>query len=591
MKAKSAPNALLKKAFAKSVGVTHEMRQHLISKCNELGIQVVVAPYEADSQLALLSHKLIVDFVITEDGDALAYACPRVLFKLEPDGHGQEIEHYRIGENDSPSFANWSQEQFLTMCILAGCDYAPSIKNLGIVKAHKIVRAFRKPSKVLKAIHETFGPNVPPSFDVSFVKALLTFRHQRVFNPDKKCVEMLHPPDLNDWAWRKLRGGKDASNPLLVGETDFLGREMTDELGLRVAIGLVHPALGVAWDSLEEEALDSITSDSARSTRVNLTAELEEEEGNTPTSLPPESQQPLSHQPPQPQMQGREELKEPSSSPVPMPPSSAITSSVPLPRASPKIGAQQLFVKNVSSLGHVPVKSEQYHSQLLGIGFETLSRRQTRRGTRAELASKPAHMWALSQQPKPQHVPSQNRSRQDGLQAQLRSERVRGRRLQRTNKKVGIDPMTSASRMDLPIRDPRTMSARGAMRNQDTFSRSLSREKREKSGVNQILRRSKSSPPSINSSRYDQSRSSLPTSAHYLPEHTIATKLGSAGARRTSHKADGLEHPRSPGIQRFKQQLASLQSPDRSRKVSESSFETPHLFDFENLFDFNFFDP
>ena len=55
------------------------------------GIEFIVAPYEADAQLAFLSRSGRVDAVITEDSDLIAYGCKRVLFKMNSQGEGQEI--------------------------------------------------------------------------------------------------------------------------------------------------------------------------------------------------------------------------------------------------------------------------------------------------------------------------------------------------------------------------------------------------------------------------------------------------------------------------------------------------------------------
>jgi len=43
-------------------------------------VEYVVAPYEADAQMAFLARNGHVDLVITEDSDLIAYACPKVLF-------------------------------------------------------------------------------------------------------------------------------------------------------------------------------------------------------------------------------------------------------------------------------------------------------------------------------------------------------------------------------------------------------------------------------------------------------------------------------------------------------------------------------
>ena len=47
------------------------------------GIECIVAPYEADAQLAYLALTGDVDAVITEDSDLLPYGCPTASFWRE----------------------------------------------------------------------------------------------------------------------------------------------------------------------------------------------------------------------------------------------------------------------------------------------------------------------------------------------------------------------------------------------------------------------------------------------------------------------------------------------------------------------------
>ena len=47
-------------------------------ECRRIGIECIVAPYEADAQLAYLCKENIVDLVITEDSDLLVFGCQRV---------------------------------------------------------------------------------------------------------------------------------------------------------------------------------------------------------------------------------------------------------------------------------------------------------------------------------------------------------------------------------------------------------------------------------------------------------------------------------------------------------------------------------
>lgn len=45
-------------------------------------VDYVVAPYEADAQMAFLARNGHVDLVITEDSDLIPYGCPQVEFSF-----------------------------------------------------------------------------------------------------------------------------------------------------------------------------------------------------------------------------------------------------------------------------------------------------------------------------------------------------------------------------------------------------------------------------------------------------------------------------------------------------------------------------
>lgn len=54
------------------------MAYNLIKVLQSEGVEFIVAPYEADAQLAYLALNNLVDAVITEDSDLVVYGCPRV---------------------------------------------------------------------------------------------------------------------------------------------------------------------------------------------------------------------------------------------------------------------------------------------------------------------------------------------------------------------------------------------------------------------------------------------------------------------------------------------------------------------------------
>lgn len=54
------------------------MAIQLMQECRKLDVDCIVAPYEADAQLAFLNICGIADYVITEDSDLTLFGCKKV---------------------------------------------------------------------------------------------------------------------------------------------------------------------------------------------------------------------------------------------------------------------------------------------------------------------------------------------------------------------------------------------------------------------------------------------------------------------------------------------------------------------------------
>lgn len=231
-----------RRLYAQSCSVTHEMRYALIQRCNEMGLAFIVAPFEADAQMARLAQTGIVDLVITEDSDILVYGCPRALFKVDfTTFQGQEIQLMKnLADNITPSFLNWTHDMFVFWCIISGCDYCKGIPGIGIKLAHKIVRVHRTPSKIFNALR--VANRMPPDFEEKFFIAFHTFRHQRVFCPSKQQIETLWPiTSVNDYHHH---------HPSSVNEErwSFLGGFIEPKIARGIADGTLHPKLHIPWE-------------------------------------------------------------------------------------------------------------------------------------------------------------------------------------------------------------------------------------------------------------------------------------------------------------------------------------------------------
>lgn len=77
----------------------------------------MVAPYEADAQLAYLELAGLVDGIITEDSDLLVFGCKHVLFKLDSDGNCVSIRRERLGSATEAPMTGWSDKEFREMAV------------------------------------------------------------------------------------------------------------------------------------------------------------------------------------------------------------------------------------------------------------------------------------------------------------------------------------------------------------------------------------------------------------------------------------------------------------------------------------------
>lgn len=153
-------------------------------------IEFIVAPYEADAQLAYLARSGYVDCILTEDSDLLAYQTPLVLFKLD-----DQMMVTAVKFSDVLEHLKLNVEQFITICCLSGCDYIEHIARMGIQTALKLIRVHGNGENLLNAIRSEGKFVVPDNYEEQLQKAMLTFQHQRVYDPRLKVLKTLTPLD------------------------------------------------------------------------------------------------------------------------------------------------------------------------------------------------------------------------------------------------------------------------------------------------------------------------------------------------------------------------------------------------------------
>ncbi|XP_020216255.1 exonuclease 1 [Cajanus cajan] len=230
--------------FQRAVNITPLMAHKLIQTLKSENIEFVVAPYEADAQLAYMAHLGVenggVAAVITEDSDLIAYGCPAIIFKMDRHGNGERIELEKVfsAESGRPSFRSFNMELLTGMCVLAGCDFLPSVPGIGIVRAHALVSKYRNLDRVLSVLKLEKGNQMPEDYAKSFQEAVAVFQHARIYDTNARELKHMKPLPQN-------------FPESLDGKLDFLGPEIPSSIVTAIAEGNLNPSTKEAFDKSE----------------------------------------------------------------------------------------------------------------------------------------------------------------------------------------------------------------------------------------------------------------------------------------------------------------------------------------------------
>lgn len=211
--------------FQKAVDVTPEMARQFIDELKKLGVQYVVAPYEADAQMVYLEKKGIIQGILSEDSDLLVFGAKRLLTKLDQYGDCIEVNRADFTSCKEISLVGWTDAEFRRMAILSGCDYLASINRMGLKSAYRLVRKFKNIEKIVRMLQFDGQYHVPTGYLEAFYKAELTFLHQRVFCPVANDVVMMSEPE---------RGAE-------TQDLSFIGDVVEQSVAIGVAKGDLDP--------------------------------------------------------------------------------------------------------------------------------------------------------------------------------------------------------------------------------------------------------------------------------------------------------------------------------------------------------------
>ncbi|XP_006817013.1 exonuclease 1-like [Saccoglossus kowalevskii] len=181
--------------FLKGVTISEEM------------VQAVIKSLRNQDRLSLLHMKHIPQMAylcknrcgrlvsFTENSDVIVYGASKVFTKTDfSSGTSFLVEADKLPQ--CFNLENWTFTKVRYICILAGCDYLPSIPGIGIKRAIEFVYKIKE-KDILQAIprmryYLNRQVNIPDDYLINFTKAENTFKYHLVFDMATQCVVPLN---------------------------------------------------------------------------------------------------------------------------------------------------------------------------------------------------------------------------------------------------------------------------------------------------------------------------------------------------------------------------------------------------------------
>lgn len=209
----------------KAVDITPEMARMLIEELKRNNVQYVVAPYEADSQMAYLEKKGMIDGILSEDSDLLVFGAKTLLTKLDQYGDCIMVKQEDFTACRDINLVGWTCDDFRRMAILSGCDYLEGIHKMGLKTAHRMLRKYKTVERVVRFAQLEGKLKIPAGYLDAFTQAENTFLYQWVYCPEAKRMVNLTQPESEDE----------------IAGLEYIGKYVEPEMAARLAAGDLNP--------------------------------------------------------------------------------------------------------------------------------------------------------------------------------------------------------------------------------------------------------------------------------------------------------------------------------------------------------------
>jgi flap endonuclease-1 len=157
---------------------TIRLTKHHVNDIKQLldlmGVSYVQANGEAEAYASEMCRKGMVDYVVTEDMDTLAFGCPRMIRTCLDRSIKRSDVISIIDLSIILKDFDMSYTEFIDMCILCGCDYCTNIPRVGNKTAFNHIKKFKNIEALLPKIKQ-----LPEDYETKYKESrrLFTMYH------------------------------------------------------------------------------------------------------------------------------------------------------------------------------------------------------------------------------------------------------------------------------------------------------------------------------------------------------------------------------------------------------------------------------
>ena len=141
-----------------SLRLTKEMIDDVKKLLSFMGISYIHPEVgEGEGYASELCRIGYVDYVLTEDMDTMAYACPKLIRNCIDRSLKRKDIVSIFDYNKLINDIKLTHEQFLDFCILCGCDYCPIVPKIGSVTAMKLINTYGNIETIIEKTSDKYS--------------------------------------------------------------------------------------------------------------------------------------------------------------------------------------------------------------------------------------------------------------------------------------------------------------------------------------------------------------------------------------------------------------------------------------------------